>query len=85
MYLLGSGGAPLYGLIHLNGICVVLSVLPMLGGSGWLGPIAWYSAASSASTCPVRGLIVPAGTSIVRVLLIGALIFRDSASVAAIS
>jgi hypothetical protein len=31
------------------------------------------------------GLMVPAGTSVVRVRLIGALIFKDSANVAAIS
>jgi hypothetical protein len=33
----------------------------------------------------MTGLIVPAGTSMVRVLLIGALIFKDSAKEAAIS
>jgi hypothetical protein len=41
----------------------------MLGGSGWSGPIARNNAASSASTWPVTGLIVPAGTSIVRVFV----------------
>jgi hypothetical protein len=34
IYLLGAGIPPPCGLIHLNGTCVVLSVLPILGGSG---------------------------------------------------
>jgi hypothetical protein len=53
MYLLPMGGAPPCGLIHLNGTFVVLSVPPMLGGSGWSGPIAQYNATLSASTWPV--------------------------------
>ncbi len=85
MYLLGSGILPVCGLIHPNGTCVVLSVPLMLGGSGWSGPIARNNAASSASTWPVTGLIVPAGTSTVRVLLIGSLITSDSAREWAIS
>jgi hypothetical protein len=85
MYLLGSGIPPPCGLNHPNGTYVVLSVPLMLGGSGWSGPIARNNATSSASTWPVTGLIVPAGTSMVRVLLIGSLIFRDSAREWAIS
>jgi hypothetical protein len=85
IYLLGSGILPTCGLIHPNGTWVVLSVPLMLGGSGWSGPIARNNAASSASTWPVTGLIVPAGTSMVRVLLIGSLILRDSAREWAIS
>jgi hypothetical protein len=85
MYLRASGGAPPCGLIHPKGTCVVLSVPPTLGGSGWSGPIAWYNAALSASTCPVFGLMVPAGTSMVRVLLIRSFILSDSANVRAIS
>jgi hypothetical protein len=85
MYLLGSGIPLPCGLIHPNGTCVVPSVPLMLGGSGWSGPMARNNAASSASTWPVTGLIVPAGTSMVRVLLIGSLIFRDSAREWAIS
>jgi hypothetical protein len=85
IYLPGSGILLPCGLIHPNGMCVVRSVPLMLGGSGWSGPIARNNAASSASTWPVTGLIVPAGTSIVRVLLIGSLMFRDSAREWAIS
>jgi hypothetical protein len=40
IYLLGSGIPPPCGLSHLNGMLAVLSVPLMLGGSGWLGPIA---------------------------------------------
>jgi hypothetical protein len=85
IYLPGSGILPPCGLIHPNGMRVVPSVPLMLGGSGWSGPMARNNAASSASTWPVTGLIVPAGTSMVRVLLIGSLIFRDSAREWAIS
>jgi hypothetical protein len=35
--------------------------------------------------CPVIGLIVPAGAGMVSVLLIGSLMFSDSANVCAIS
>jgi hypothetical protein len=85
MYPRACGGAPPCGLIHPKGMWGVHSVLFVLGGSGWSGPIAQYNAASSASTCPVAGLIVPAGTSMVNVLLIGSLILSDSANVWAIS
>jgi hypothetical protein len=42
-------------------------------------------AMSSSLTCPVTGLIVPVGTGMVSVLLIGSLMFSDSANVRAIS
>jgi hypothetical protein len=46
IYRLGAGIPPC-GLIHPNGTCVVLSVLPTLGGSADLGPMALNRAASS--------------------------------------
>jgi hypothetical protein len=79
IYRLGAGIPPC-GLIHPNGTCVVLSVLPTLGGSGWSGPMALNRVASSSFTWPVTGLIVA-----VSVLLIGSSMWRDSASVFAIS
>jgi hypothetical protein len=74
------------GLTHLNGILGGLLLLPcVLGGSAWSGPIARYRATSSLLTCPVIGLMVPTGTGIVSVRLIGSLMFSDSANVCAIS
>jgi hypothetical protein len=80
------GGPPKGGRTHPNGILGGSLLLPcVLGGSAWSGLIARYRATSSSSTCPVIGLIVPVSTGMVIVWLIGSLIFRDSASVCAIS
>jgi hypothetical protein len=80
------GGPPKGGLTHLNGILGGSLLLPcVLGGSAWSGPIAQYRATSSSLTCPVTRLIVPIGTGIVSVWLIGSPIFSDSANVCAIS
>jgi hypothetical protein len=80
------GGPPIGGLTHPNGILGGSLLLPCaLGGSPWSGPIAQYRATSSSLTCPVIGLIVPTGTGMVSVRLIGSLMFSNSANVCVIS
>jgi hypothetical protein len=74
------------GLTHPNRILGGSLLLPcVLGGSAWSSPIARNRAASSSLTCPVIGLIVPAGTGMVIVQLIESLMFSDSANVCVIS
>jgi hypothetical protein len=80
------GGPPKGGLTHPKGILRGSLLLPcVLGGSARSGPIAQNRATSSSLTCPVIGFIVPVGTGMVSVLLIGSLMFSDSANVRAIS